>query len=111
MKRNAFTLIELLVVIAITALLAGILFPVFMSAREKARQASCASNERQLVMGSLQYAQDNDERFMIGDAQCDQALPWHCGMGWGRYLICLRGQHRSLLLPGRHGVPHVGRHL
>ena len=46
--RRAFTLIELLVVIAIIAILAAILFPVFAQAREKARQTSCLSNEKQL---------------------------------------------------------------
>ncbi len=61
MNRRAFTLIELLVVIAIIALLAAILFPVFAQAREKARQITCASNERQLGLGMLQYVQDNDE--------------------------------------------------
>ena len=62
MKRlNAFTLIELLVVIAIIAILAAILFPVFAQAREKARQASCASNMKQIGLAFLQYAQDYDE--------------------------------------------------
>lgn len=48
MKRTGFTLIELLVVIAIIAILAAILFPVFARAREKARQASCQSNQKQI---------------------------------------------------------------
>ena len=61
--RSAFTLIELLVVIAIIAILAAILFPVFAKAREKARQASCQSNEKQLALGLLQYNQDYDESF------------------------------------------------
>jgi len=59
--RAGFTLIELLVVIAIIAILAAILFPVFAKAREKARQASCSSNLKQLTLAILQYAQDYDE--------------------------------------------------
>ncbi len=59
--RRAFTLIELLVVIAIISILAAILFPVFAQAREKARQITCTSNERQLSLGVLMYAQDSDE--------------------------------------------------
>jgi prepilin-type N-terminal cleavage/methylation domain-containing protein/prepilin-type processing-associated H-X9-DG protein len=58
-----FTLIELLVVIAIIAILAAILFPVFASAREKARQTTCASNERQMGLGILQYVEDFDETY------------------------------------------------
>jgi prepilin-type N-terminal cleavage/methylation domain-containing protein len=59
--RKGFTLIELLVVIAIIAILAAILFPVFAKVREKARQTSCLSNEKQLGLGFAQYTQDNDE--------------------------------------------------
>src|SRR5436189_3665924 len=62
-RRPGFTLIELLVVIAIIAILAAILFPVFAQAREKARQASCLSNVKQLGLALAMYAQDNDEMF------------------------------------------------
>ncbi len=68
--RRGFTLIELLVVIAIIAILAAILFPVFARAREKARQASCQSNLKQIATAGLMYLQDYDER-----------LPGH-GCGW-----------------------------
>ena len=61
MKVKGFTLIELLVVIAIIAILAAILFPVFAKVREKARQTSCTSNEKQFGLALLQYSQDNDE--------------------------------------------------
>ncbi|MEO7719292.1 MAG: DUF1559 domain-containing protein [Capsulimonas sp.] len=65
-RRKGFTLIELLVVIAIIAILAAILFPVFAKAREKARQISCVSNEKQLGLGFMQYSQDNDEHYPVG---------------------------------------------
>lgn len=59
-KRSAFTLIELLVVIAIIAILAAILFPVFAKAREKAREATCMSNLKQLALGVVTYVNDYD---------------------------------------------------
>ena len=64
MRRNqkAFTLIELLVVIAIIAILAAILFPVFAQAREKARQSTCISNTKQLLIGISMFANDHDEQ-------------------------------------------------
>ena len=51
----------MLVVIAIIAILAAILFPVFARAREKARQTTCMSNQRQIVTSVLMYAQDHEE--------------------------------------------------
>ncbi len=62
-SQKGFTLIELLVVIAIIAILAAILFPVFARAREKARQTTCISNQRQIATSILMYTQDHDETF------------------------------------------------
>jgi prepilin-type N-terminal cleavage/methylation domain-containing protein/prepilin-type processing-associated H-X9-DG protein len=64
-RHRGFTLIELLVVIAIIAILAAILFPVFAQAREKARQTSCLSNNKQIALSVLMYVQDYDEMFPI----------------------------------------------
>jgi prepilin-type N-terminal cleavage/methylation domain-containing protein/prepilin-type processing-associated H-X9-DG protein len=75
-KQAGFTLIELLVVIAIIAILAAILFPVFASAREKARQTACTSNVKQLGLAIAQYEQDYDEMVPSGNNS------WGSGYGW-----------------------------
>ncbi len=82
MSKKGFTLIELLVVIAIIAILAAILFPVFARAREKARQASCTSNQKQMALAVLMYIQDYDEMFPLGYRESQSTDTCHewCGM-------------------------------
>jgi prepilin-type N-terminal cleavage/methylation domain-containing protein len=84
--KRGFTLIELLVVIAIIAILAAILLPVFATARERARRASCASNLKQLGLAVIAYTQDFDERFPCGDnwhgTTAANDANYFCGSKW-----------------------------
>jgi prepilin-type N-terminal cleavage/methylation domain-containing protein/prepilin-type processing-associated H-X9-DG protein len=57
--KKAFTLIELLVVIAIIAILAAILFPVLSNAKAKAQESFCMNNQKQLMLGTTLYMNDN----------------------------------------------------
>src|SRR5690348_17195392 len=85
-KRKAFTLIELLVVIAIIAILAAILFPVFARAREQARQITCVSNAKQIMTGTLMYAQDYDEIGPLLFSGLSRVTPGSRSPGYGGFV-------------------------
>ena len=102
-QHFAFTLIELLVVIAIIAILAAILFPVFAKAREKARQASCASNLKQLGTAWMMYTQDFDETAMpayyYADSEYTQEVGWDFQLNWSSDYSTLLNTGPGIITP------------
>ena len=72
-KRKGFTLIELLVVIAIIAILLAVLMPALHRAREQGKRAMCMGNLKQLTLGWIMYADENDGRIVNGAAGIDRS--------------------------------------
>ena len=60
--KNGFTLIELLVVIVIISFLMALIMPVLGRARDMSKLVICRSNQRNLLLGCLMYASENDSR-------------------------------------------------
>src|SRR5689334_9520640 len=56
---RAFTLVEILVVIGIIALLVAMILPALNKARTSASRVVCASNERQIAMSMIMFANEH----------------------------------------------------
>ncbi len=88
--KKRFTLIELLVVIGIIAILASMLMPALSKAKEKANQADCMNNMKQISTTLLMYSNDFKNMFTVGidgDGVQDKAHP-HNSAGLANLLYC-----------------------
>lgn len=84
-KRMSFTLIELLVVIAVVAILVALLLPGLHKARHAALNVGCLSNHRQIGIGMLQFATDNNGEYPDRGQGGNAYVPFHWGEpadGW-----------------------------
>ena len=66
---RAFTIIELLVVIAVIGVLSAILLPAVSNVRRTAARTQDQSNQRQLVLGAINYADTRKGQIMSGNTQ------------------------------------------
>lgn len=100
MERKAFTLIELLVTIAIIAILASLLLPSLVTAKERGRRAVCKNNLRQFGLVSTMYAGDNNDVLAsaIRDNR-DEHAQWISSITWTNFKTYGKGGERFMDCP------------
>src|SRR5213594_758789 len=94
--RGGFTLIELLVVMAIIVIMAALLLSALGQSKEHGRSTVCKNNMRQLALGFLMYAEDNNEVLPWPGGTPDRANDWETDSTYAADW-CAGGQSSSSL--------------
>lgn len=97
-----FTITELLVVMAIIGVLAAILFPVVIKAKEGAKTSQCLSNMKQLGSGLYMYLDDHSSRFPA-------AAPWGAPAYWAKAENGSQKTIQELLWPYVHNGMQISK--
>ncbi len=89
-RPTGFTLVELLMVVSIVALLIALLLPAIQHAKEIARTAVCASNQRQIGVGLHAYAHENKQQgpaYQSGPTSDTPSPAWSSANSWTMHLF------------------------